>query len=46
MTKPSPFQAGVSGHCPKCGEGAMFDGLLKIAPRCDVCGWEWGRGAT
>ena len=43
MTKPSPFQAGVSGHCPKCGEGAMFDGLLKIAPRCDVCGADFDK---
>ncbi|WP_203294811.1 DUF983 domain-containing protein [Maricaulis parjimensis] len=38
MDQPSPIQAGLSGHCPACGEGAMFDGLLKLAPRCDVCG--------
>ncbi|ABI66520.1 protein of unknown function DUF983 [Maricaulis maris MCS10] len=38
MDKPSPFSTGAQGRCPECGEGAMFDGLLKIAPRCDVCG--------
>ncbi|MGK0266681.1 MAG: hypothetical protein ACI82N_000930 [Maricaulis sp.] len=38
MEKPSPFVAGLTGRCPKCGEGAMFKGLLEIAPSCDACG--------
>ena len=38
MTAPSPFATGLSGRCPKCGEGALFDGFLKIARQCDVCG--------
>tara|TARA_R110002096_G_scaffold325390_2_gene519378 strand:+ start:2933 stop:3295 length:363 start_codon:yes stop_codon:yes gene_type:complete len=38
MEKPSPFIAGLTGRCPKCGEGDMFKGLLEIAPRCDACG--------
>jgi uncharacterized protein (DUF983 family) len=37
MDKPSPFIAGITGRCPKCGEGAIFDGMLQIAPACDAC---------
>jgi uncharacterized protein (DUF983 family) len=32
-----PIGAGVKGKCPRCGEGRLFDGLLKVAPRCGVC---------
>ncbi len=38
MITPSPFVTGFQGRCPKCGEGDMFDGLLKIAPQCNACG--------
>jgi len=37
MSAPSPFATGLSGRCPNCGEGALFDGYLKIADACDVC---------
>lgn len=37
MSAPSPFATGFSGRCPNCGEGALFDGYLKIADACDVC---------
>jgi len=43
MEKPSPLAAGLKGRCPNCGEGAMFKGLLEIAPRCDVCGADFER---
>ena len=26
------------GLCPRCGKGKLFDGLLKVAPHCAVCG--------
>ncbi len=26
------------GRCPRCGEGALFQGYIKIAPACPVCG--------
>ena len=32
-----PIAAGLKGRCPRCGEGRLFDGFLKIAPRCSVC---------
>ena len=33
-----PFSAGLRCRCPRCGEGKLFDGFLKIAETCDVCG--------
>ena len=33
--------AGITGHCPACGRGKLFDGYLKLAPRCDVCGLDY-----
>ena len=26
------------GRCPRCGEGALFSGLLNVRERCDRCG--------
>jgi uncharacterized protein (DUF983 family) len=34
----SPLFTGVRGRCPRCGEGKLFVGLLKLAPCCDQCG--------
>jgi uncharacterized protein (DUF983 family) len=36
----NPFLAGATGHCPNCGEGALFDGFLKVSPRCEACGFD------
>ncbi|HLO22292.1 MAG TPA: DUF983 domain-containing protein [Methyloceanibacter sp.] len=33
--------AGITGHCPACGRGKLFDGYLKLAPRCNVCGLDY-----
>lgn len=33
----SPFRAGMSCRCPRCGEGRLFSGFLRVAPSCDVC---------
>lgn len=35
---PSPFAAGLLGRCPRCGEGHLYSGYLKVADRCDSCG--------
>jgi uncharacterized protein (DUF983 family) len=37
-TAPSPFLTGLMCRCPRCGEGALFSGYLKIAPACSKCG--------
>lgn len=28
---------GLRGRCPRCGRGALFVGLLTVAPACAVC---------
>ncbi|MFD1327448.1 DUF983 domain-containing protein [Mycoplana ramosa] len=33
-----PISTGLRGHCPRCGQGKLFDGYLKVKPRCTVCG--------
>lgn len=33
--------AGLSGRCPRCGEGKLFDGFLKLAPSCRACGLDY-----
>jgi uncharacterized protein (DUF983 family) len=38
----SAFSTGLSGRCPRCGEGRMFSGFLNLAPRCEVCGLDFG----
>jgi uncharacterized protein (DUF983 family) len=34
----SPFVAGLRCRCPRCGRGALYRGLLTVAPRCAACG--------
>ena len=34
----NPFLAGLRGRCPRCGEGRLFVGYLKIAQSCEACG--------
>lgn len=38
---PSPFSTGLAGRCPRCGEGKLFDGYLKLRPRCTACGLDF-----
>ena len=33
-----PIRAGLSGRCPRCGEGRLFSGFISVAPRCGACG--------
>jgi uncharacterized protein (DUF983 family) len=33
-----PISTGLAGRCPRCGQGRLFEGFLKVAPRCSVCG--------
>jgi uncharacterized protein (DUF983 family) len=42
QTAKSPFWLGIRGRCPRCGEGKLFSGVLKLAPRCTVCGLDYG----
>lgn len=38
MASPSPFATGLAGRCPRCGEGRLFEGFLKVRPSCAACG--------
>jgi uncharacterized protein (DUF983 family) len=33
-----PIRAGLRCRCPRCGQGRLFEGLLAVRPRCEVCG--------
>src|ERR1700730_3397562 len=35
---PSPYVAGLMGRCPRCGRGRLFDGFIRLRPRCAACG--------
>jgi uncharacterized protein (DUF983 family) len=37
----SPVSAGLAGRCPRCGRGALFDGVLKVTDRCVACGLDF-----
>ena len=34
----SPLAAGLTCRCPRCGDGKLYDGLLRVAPSCGRCG--------
>ena len=36
----SPFRAGITCRCPRCGRGKLFSGLLKVADRCAACDFD------
>jgi uncharacterized protein (DUF983 family) len=40
VKRPNPLLAGAAGRCPNCGEGHLFEGFLKVAPRCEACGFD------
>ena len=33
-----PIRAGLLCRCPRCGEGRLFEGFLKVRPVCERCG--------
>ena len=37
----SPLTTGLSGRCPRCGDGHMFQGFLTVTPKCEVCGLDF-----
>lgn len=37
-----PAGAALRGTCPRCGKGALFEGYLRVRPRCPVCGLDLG----
>lgn len=39
---PAVLDAGLKRVCPRCGEGRLFGGYLKVRPRCERCGLDLG----
>ncbi|MAW79765.1 MAG: hypothetical protein CMI63_05970 [Parvularcula sp.] len=39
----SPYAAGFGGKCPRCGQGKLFEGFLKLAPVCEICGLDYAK---
>lgn len=37
------MRRGFRRHCPKCGQGRLFQGYLKPLPACGSCGEDTGR---
>ena len=35
------FRRGLAGRCPRCGQGRLFDGPVRYAPACCVCGLDY-----
>jgi len=39
----SPYAAGLAGKCPRCGQGPLFEGYLKIRAGCPACGLDYSK---
>jgi len=37
----SPYIAGLTCRCPRCGKGKLFNGFLTLAPGCERCGLDY-----
>jgi uncharacterized protein (DUF983 family) len=38
-TKVAPLiPTALRGRCPRCGQGSVFAGYIRVAPNCPVCG--------
>ncbi|WEZ84147.1 DUF983 domain-containing protein [Rhizobium sp. 32-5/1] len=37
-----PVASGLKGHCPRCGQGKLFDGFIKLKPACSNCELDYG----
>jgi uncharacterized protein (DUF983 family) len=39
--EPSSLSSAITGGCPCCGQGQLFSGWVKFAPRCSACGLDF-----
>ena len=42
-TPQSPYAVGFAGKCPRCGQGALFKGYLKLDDQCGACGLDFAK---
>ena len=38
---PSPYVTGLTGRCPACGQGRLFENFITVRPRCEACGQDF-----
>jgi uncharacterized protein (DUF983 family) len=36
-SKPATLTSALFGRCPRCGEGPLFSGYLRVAAHCSAC---------
>ncbi|WP_425410800.1 DUF983 domain-containing protein [Hyphococcus sp.] len=39
----SPYAAGLGAKCPRCGQGRLFEGFLKLKPCCETCRLDYAK---
>ncbi|WP_411817068.1 DUF983 domain-containing protein [Hyphococcus sp. DH-69] len=39
----SPYAAGLGCKCPRCGQGPLFDGYLKLRKDCEQCQLDYAK---
>jgi uncharacterized protein (DUF983 family) len=37
----APIPTGIRGRCPRCGEGRLFSGFLRLGESCPSCGLDY-----
>lgn len=37
----NPVTSGLSGRCPRCGQGKLFNGFLSVKKACSACGLDY-----
>ncbi|MBG6206780.1 uncharacterized protein (DUF983 family) [Labrenzia sp. EL_126] len=37
----NPVTSGLSGRCPRCGQGKLFNGFLGVKKACSACGLDY-----
>jgi uncharacterized protein (DUF983 family) len=41
VREPRPIESALRGLCPRCGSPALFDGIVRFAPKCRACGLDF-----
>ena len=41
MANVTTLKASFLGLCPRCGQGPLFDGYIKLKPACPSCGLDY-----
>ncbi len=41
--RPALSEVALFGLCPQCGERTLFQGWIKLAPKCSACGLDYDR---